>query len=256
MSTVAAAEPPRWVGPRLKFLPIVLVLIVGMVVLQLAFFAVHEISQKTTPGAHWPMWLSITLAETFELGLALIGIAIAKRLLRDADFGLRWPPGRTYVGWAVFWGVAFALIMLVADDWPALIHLRPPEVPEAATPVNIAGWLGFELLWVGICEETLFRGLLLGVLMALSPSKIRIGGTQFSTAGITIALLFALAHAGNFASRPGTKPSPSRFTPSRSGSFTPGCASVRGASYRPSSPTRSATSARPDWSSCSMASCS
>lgn len=202
MSTVAAAEPPRWVGPRLKFLPIVLVLIVGMVVLQLAFLAVHEISQKTTPGAHWPMWLSITLAETFELGLALIGIAIAKRLLRDADFGLRWPPGRTYVGWAVFWGVAFALIMLVADDWPALIHLRPPEVPEAATPVNIAGWLGFELLWVGICEETLFRGLLLGVLMALSPSKIRIGGTQFSTAGITIALLFALAHAGNFASRP------------------------------------------------------
>lgn len=202
MSIVAVAEPPRWVGPRLKFLPIVLVLIVGMVALQLAFLAVREISQKATPGAHWPIWLSITLAETFELILALIGIAIARRLLRDADFGVRWPPGRTYLGWAVFWGLAFALIMLVADHWPALIHLRPPEVPEAATPMNIAGWLGFELLWVGICEETLFRGLLLGVLMALSPSRIRIGGTQFSTAGITIALLFALAHAGNFATRP------------------------------------------------------
>jgi membrane protease YdiL (CAAX protease family) len=92
--------------------------------------------------------------------------------------------------------------MLVADHWPALIALEPPPVPEAATPVNIAGWLGFELLWVGICEETLFRGFLLGVLTALSPSKLRIWGTEISTAGVTLAVLFALAHAGNFAARP------------------------------------------------------
>lgn len=134
--------------------------------------------------------------------LALIGIAIATRVLPKADFGLRWPPGRTYLGPAVFWGVAFGLIMLVADQWPALIHLQAPEVPETATAANIAGWIGFELLWVGICEETLFRGLLLGILIALSPSKVRIGRTEFSTAGITVALLFALAHIGNFATRP------------------------------------------------------
>jgi membrane protease YdiL (CAAX protease family) len=200
--TAAAADTPRWVGPRLKFLPIVLVLVVGWVALQLAFLAVHLITHSTTPPMHWPQWLMLIVAEAFELILALVGIVIAKRLLRDSDFGLRWPPGRTYLGWAIFWGTAFGFIMLVADHWPALIHLRAPDVPEAATPVNIAGWLGFELFWVGICEETLFRGLLLGVLMALSPSKIRIGGTQFSTAGITIALLFALAHAGNFAVRP------------------------------------------------------
>lgn len=191
-----------WVGPRLKFLPIVLVLVLGMVALEIAFLAVHEISQRVTPGAHWPQWLSITVAETFELILALVGIAIARRVLPKADFGLRWPPGRTFIGWAVFWGLAFALIMLVADFWPLLIAGKAPPPPETPTAVNVAGWLGFELLWVGICEETLFRGLLLGVLTALSPSRLRIWGTEISTAGITLAVLFALAHAGNFATRP------------------------------------------------------
>jgi uncharacterized protein len=201
--TVAAPESARWVGPRLRFLPVVLVLVIGMAALELAFLAVHFVMKGAATGVHWPQWLVLTFAEILELILALIGIAIAKRLLPTADFGLRWPAaGRSYLGAAIFWGTAFGLIMLVADHWPALIHMRPPEVPETATPVNIAGWMGFELLWAGICEETLFRGLLLGILLTLSPSRIRIGRTEFSTAGITIALLFALAHAANFATRP------------------------------------------------------
>jgi len=43
---------------------------------------------------------------------------------------------------------------------------------------------------------------LLGVLTSLSPSRIRIRRFEISTAGVTLAVLFALAHAGNFATRP------------------------------------------------------
>jgi membrane protease YdiL (CAAX protease family) len=192
----------RWAGPRLRLLPIILVLLVGFVILNLAGLAARALMHGTAPGAEWPIWLRITVAETFELLLALVGIAVAKRFLPPANFGLRWPTGPTYLGWAVFWGLAFAVIMLFADHWPQLTALKPPPVPEAATPINVAGWLGFELLWVGICEETLFRGLLLGVLTALSPSRVRLWGIEVSTAGITIAVLFALAHAANFATRP------------------------------------------------------
>lgn len=175
----------------------------GMVALELPFLVVHFVLARGTPGGDWPQWLVLTFAEALELILALVGIAVAKQVLPKADFGLRWPvSGRTYLGAAIFWGTAFGLIMLFADHWRALIHMRPPAVPETATPVNIAGWMGFELFWAGVCEETLFRGLLLGVLIALSPSRIRVGRTQFSTAGITVALLFALAHAANFATRP------------------------------------------------------
>jgi hypothetical protein len=197
-----AADDARWIGPRLRILPILLVLAIGVAVVFVAFFLASVVRHQFGPTVHWPAWLNITIAETFELALALIGIAIARKFIPGADFGLRWPPKRSYLGWAVFWGLAFALIMLVADHWPSLIALRAPEPPETPTTVNIMGWLGFELLWVGICEETLFRGFLLGILTALSPSKLRIWGTEISTAGITLAVLFALAHASNFAVRP------------------------------------------------------
>jgi uncharacterized protein len=191
-----------WVGPRLRILPIILVLVLGWGALQLAFLATHAIVHSRIGNPQWPQWLDLIIAEGFELVLGLVGIAIARRILPNADFGLRWPPARTYVGWAVFWGVAFALIMLVADAWPELIALKAPAPPEPPTAANVAGWLGFELLWVGICEETLFRRFLLGVLTALSPSRLRLFGTEISTAGVTLALLFALAHLGNFATRP------------------------------------------------------
>ena len=70
--------------------------------------------------------------------------------------------------------------------WLVLIHFAP----------SLA-----ELL-VGPCEETLFRGLLLGVLEALSPSRVHFGTRSISTARIVIALLFALAHARSFAVEP------------------------------------------------------
>ncbi|HYX45293.1 MAG TPA: CPBP family intramembrane glutamic endopeptidase [Sphingomicrobium sp.] len=196
----AVADQARLSGPRLRVLPILLVLVLGIAVIFGAFAAADFIQYSM--GARWPDWLRLIVAEAFELILALVGIAIAGKLLPNADFGLRWPPGRTYLGLALFWGVAFALIMLVADHWPALIALKSPGVPEEPTTKNIVGWLTFELLWVGICEETLFRGFLLGLLTALSPSKLRVLGTEISTAGITLAILFALAHASNFATRP------------------------------------------------------
>ena len=73
---------------------------------------------------------------------------------------------------------------------------------RAHTAVDIAGWLLFEILLVGLCEETLFRGLLLGVLQALSPSRLRIKKFSLSTAGVTIAIMFALAHVLSFATQP------------------------------------------------------
>lgn len=196
------AETGFWSGPRLRFLPVLLVFVLGTAAVFAAFAASAFVMHKVSPEARWPQWLSLIVAEAFELLLALAGIAVTRRLIRGADFGLRWPPKRSYLGWAVFWGLAFAVIMLIADHWPELMRMHAPPVPEKATPVNVVGWLGFELLWVGICEETLFRGFLLGILTALSPSRVRLRRFEISTAGLTLAVLFALAHAGNFATRP------------------------------------------------------
>jgi uncharacterized protein len=199
----SASKPPwfSWHGPRLRVLPILLVIALGFAIVAASFTAARAILLHLDGSLVPRVWPLLIVAEIFELLLALLGITIARRWLPRAEFGTRWPRGRTLVGTAVVWGFAFGLIMLLSDHGARLVRGVAAASP-AQTAIDIAGWLAFELLLVGICEETLFRGFLLGVLEALSPSRVRFGSFSISTAGITIAMLFALAHASNFATDP------------------------------------------------------
>src|SRR3546814_20248452 len=101
-----------------------------------------------------------------------------KRLLPAADAHLRWPPGRGYVGLAALIGIAMGLIMLVGDFWPELVSGTAPAAPYALTPVDAAGWLA-AMLTTGTGAETLFRGLLGGLLVVPVPTpEERRGGKK------------------------------------------------------------------------------
>ena len=186
-----------WQGPRLRVWPILLAAAIGSVIILGSFAAATAILQHVDArlARQWPF---VTVLELFYLAFSLIGIAIARRWLPKADFALRWPRGKPLIGRAIVWGIAFGAIMLFADHGAKLVHGWAPQT-RAHGAVDIAGWLAFDLLLVGLCEETLFRGLLLGILEALSPSRLRFGDFSISTAGVTVALLFALAHAESFA---------------------------------------------------------
>jgi membrane protease YdiL (CAAX protease family) len=187
-----------WEGPRVRLLPILLVIAVGITILAAGFALAWLLLADFAPwlAERWPL---VALAQGFVLLLALTGIAIARRRLPDADFGLRWPRvSAAWIGKAIAWTVVLAGVMVVVDNGWGLLHGRAP-VTTAQGSADLAGWLAFNLLLVGPCEEILFRGLLLGVLAALSPSRVRFGTRSISTAGIVTALLFALAHARSFA---------------------------------------------------------
>ncbi len=169
-----------WEGPRLRVLPILLTLFIGLAIIAVSFTLAIIILRHVDAQLIPRLWPLLTIAATF---------------------GIRWPPGRTRVGLAVVWGVLIGIIMLIVDHSGDLMSGITPGA-RAHTAVDIAGWLLFELLLVGLCEETLFRGLLLGVLQALSPSRLRIRKFSLSTAGVTIAIMFALAHVLSFATRP------------------------------------------------------
>ncbi len=71
------------------------------------------------------------------------------------------------------------------------------KVPGFGYPLNfknIFGYYCFQAFLSGTCEEPLFRGFAITVLAQSWKGKIRINKTDFSTAGIIAALLFALAH--------------------------------------------------------------
>jgi uncharacterized protein len=196
--SAAKSADIRWQGPRLRLWPILLVAAIGAVIIVGSFGVTTAIlhSNAELMARQWPF---VAILELFYLTFSLIGIYIARRWLPNADFALRWPCGNTMIGKGMVWGIAFGAVMLLADHGARLVHGLAPEttIHRAA---DVGGWLALELLLVGLCEETLFRGFLLGILDALSPSRVRFGRLSLSTGGVTVALLFALAHAGSFAS--------------------------------------------------------
>lgn len=135
--------------------------------------------------------------------MTLIALGLIARLSRGRlrEYGLQRPQGKSYVLASIGWGVFFGILMTLADYLPSLLTHKPPE-NYALTPTNLAGWLSFEFLYVGFTEEIPFRGLLQTFLMQRTTGRIRIGRYDMHAAGVVLAVLFALAHAGNFWSRP------------------------------------------------------
>ena len=187
---------------RLRFIPILTVILLGLGIP----FAAAEIvdlarhySRLVPPIADKLGWLYAQ--HGVQLALALIAIAAMKWLV-PADYGLHAPRQKSYVGWAILWGAVFGVLMTIVDYLPSLLAQTAPRLGYPLTAANIAGWMGFEGLYVGPTEEVLFRSLLVTYLAATMPGKLRLMGYEMNGAGIVVALIFALAHFGSFFSDP------------------------------------------------------
>jgi hypothetical protein len=126
-------------GPRLRVLPILLTLFIGLAILAVSFTLAIIILRHVDAQLIPRLWPLLTIAEVFEFGFALLGIAVARRFLKDAMFGIRWPPGGTLVGLAVVWGVLFGIIMLIVDHSGDLMRGITPGT-RAHAAVDNAGW--------------------------------------------------------------------------------------------------------------------
>jgi len=206
-ATNTVAAPPgqsRDVKFRIRPLPILVTIVLGLglpilaaVLLQLAG---HYLSFLPTPDGPTLPWLYAHHA--VQVALALIAIAIV-RVFVPADYGLHLPRGKPYVAAAILWGVFFGVLMTIVDYAPQLLAHRAPLLDYKLTTANVAGWLGFEGIYVGPTEEIPFRALLVTYLAATMPGKLRLGRFDMNWAGVIVALIFALAHAANFATHPG-----------------------------------------------------
>jgi hypothetical protein len=189
-------------GLRLKAVPL---LVTVAICFGLPYFAaacavltsgVIHMGAPDGPVLHW-----LYLHHFFQLLLALIGIAIVKRFV-PADYGLHWPPGKTYIGAAVLWGVFFGVLMPLVDYAPQLLAHQRPVLDYELTAPNVWGWLIFEGVYVGPTEEIPFRALAVTYLAATMPGRLRMGRFEMNWAGVIVALVFALLHASNFFHRP------------------------------------------------------
>lgn len=199
MSADAAAEAPPF---RFKFLPILTVVLLGLglpwLAAELVDYARHY--SHMVPGiADQLGWLYAQHGVQFVLALVAIGVM---KWLVPADYGLHAPEDKSYVGVAILWGLFFGVLMTVVDYLPNILAHTAPRLGYPLTTANVAGWLGFEGLYVGPTEEILFRSLLVTYLAATMPGKVHVGRFAMNGAGIVVAAIFALAHFGSFFSDP------------------------------------------------------
>lgn len=150
-------------------------------------------------GNHGAVFLA--LAMFFQALLAPALVPALRRFLPRADDHLRWPPVRAYVGLATALGIGMGLFMLAADYAPALLA---GDVPDRSYSQSRFDEIGFPLvmLFTGLIEETLFRGVLVGALAVLIPGRVRTGPIDLPLAAYLVALLFGIAHWRSFLQDP------------------------------------------------------
>jgi len=110
------------------------------------------------------------------------------------DRGLAPGSRRTAVRALAVFVPVVAVLAFAFDALPFIVAGTAPALPYAVTPVNVIGTLAFQWLFVGVGEEMLFRGLLLGMLARAVDRQIRAGRLEVSAAVVLSAVLFALAH--------------------------------------------------------------
>lgn len=129
--------------------------------------------------------------------LALIAIAIAKRVV-PSDYGLHLPRGESYAVQAIYWGLAFGLVVTFVDFGPAIAAHTAPKFDDPLTRGNVLGWLAFQGLYAGPTDEVLNRSLLVGYLAAAMPGQIKLGRYAVTGAGVVVAVILALGGITNF----------------------------------------------------------
>ncbi len=196
---MTAADIPIEPRFRLRLVPILVTAALGLVLPAVAayatLFGAKALGIQLTPGMNLP-WLYAQHAA--QLVFALVAIAVLKYRIVPGNYGLHWPKGKTYIWQAILWGSLFGVMMAIPGNLHHLIAHTRPDIGYTPTPANITGWLFFEGVYVGPTEEIPFRALLVTYLIATMPGKLHVGRFNMSWAGIIVAVIFALAHAGSF----------------------------------------------------------
>lgn len=199
MNAADIASEPRF---RLKIVPVLVAAAVGFAVpyagAWLAYFC-HRLFHTASPTGPVIWWLYMQHAG--QLIVALAVIAILKYRFIPADYGLHMPRGRTCIGSAILWGIAFGALMTVVDYAPQLLAHTVPNLGYPLTRRNVWGWTLFEGIYVGPTEEIPFRALIVTYLASTMPGKLRVGRFSMNWAGIIAAVIFALLHASSFETR-------------------------------------------------------
>jgi uncharacterized protein len=193
---------------RLKPGPLMAGIFFSLALPFLSFLTVEFFKLVGLPERPQMPWLAEYYFHIILFCYAYLAILLMKRAW-PGDYGFQWPRARSYVWTALILGIALGALTMLFDHWSELVDGRQLyqyySRIYARTPVNIAGWAAFDGVVIGVAQETMFRGFLVGFLTHAMPGRIRIGSFSMNGAGIVAApiyALFLLLYSARFLSEP------------------------------------------------------
>src|SRR5512133_67878 len=120
----AAAPTFALIDVRLRAGPILATFLLGGIVTVGGIALGRVVAHHAFPGAVARHdWARAWAGHLGQLAVGLLAIALVRRRAPGA-YGLRRPEGKSYVGAAVAWGVAFGVVMTSAAAWPVRASRR------------------------------------------------------------------------------------------------------------------------------------
>jgi uncharacterized protein len=183
---------------RVRVWPILTTIGLGLLVLFPAGFVNGWVTKRMGMERSMAMpWLAHYVDHAAMLVIALVLVAWLSKG-HVSEYGLQWPKSKSYALAAIAWGAFFGVVMTLVDYLPQILAHTPPPDHLSLTAASLAGWLGFEGIFVGFTEEIPFRGLLQTFLMQRTSGRVRLWKFDMHIAGVILAMLFALAHITSF----------------------------------------------------------
>jgi membrane protease YdiL (CAAX protease family) len=141
-------------------------------------------------------WIGFYEHHFWQLTLALIAIGFFSRG-KYSEWGLNLRNRKIAIHILVRFMCVYTLIILAVNVLPFVVQHRPPVFSYPLTPVNIAAWLAYMGLFVGVSEEILFRGLIHTYLAKTWLGVWKVGGMTIPSAGFATTIIFCIAHVGS-----------------------------------------------------------
>ena len=189
MSTERVAEAPHF---RFRVVPVLTAILLGIGLPYLA----SEIVEISRHYSHLVPPMADEIGYSYAIHFMLVVLTLiaigAMQWLVPADYGLHLPRGKTYLGWALLWGLAGGLALgglrYLAVIWEPEVFVRQPHFAVAG---HLLGKVIDYGAFVSPSEEVLFRALLVTFLAAKMPGTVRLAGRSVEVAGLVVALLYA-----------------------------------------------------------------
>lgn len=188
---------------KLKLAPIVRMLgVMAIVALIIVFIDAAFRSLPNYERLAEDSWILADLVHIPQFLIPFLLICyITKGRVGEYGFNLRENPPifthRRMLGIGIFFGLLMSLPYI-----PQIIENAPLDIPRPVTLVSVLGNMTFQWIVVGLCEETMFRGLIQTYLMNNLEGNVKIFGHDFHTGTIVGAIFWGAFHFINILTMP------------------------------------------------------